>query len=229
MKVSWGQKRPQFDDSENEKSQRFIDYESDRYISLPPTLPQRESNCPSNLGEGTRSLIHLVNISKNQYYEKSSLALEFPDRRGTIATKDQANSSYRKTQQLPEGGFGTPVSFLSFYNQAQPTQRGVEEPIDLFCSYHQPSLLSKRRIGNSAGFYSTHLFDHWLQHLWCHRLKHSTFWNGLLSMAWTLSLFGKQRLNTGCTQSVQIYLGGGCIHSFDRQKASGAGYMAGNS
>ena len=42
-------------------------------------------------------------------------------------------------------------------------------------------------------------------------------------------VIGNQRLDTGCRQSVQIYMGDGCIHGFDRQKVSKAEYIAGNS
>ena len=62
MKAPRGQKSSQLNESENEESQRFIDYESDRFILLPPPLPQKESNRPSNLSEETRKLIHLVSI-----------------------------------------------------------------------------------------------------------------------------------------------------------------------
>ena len=58
MKASKGQKRPQFNKSENAESQGFIDHENYGYIPLPPLLPQRESNCLSNLSEETKSLTH---------------------------------------------------------------------------------------------------------------------------------------------------------------------------
>ena len=109
------------------------------------------------------------------------------------------------------GRFGIPVGFLSFYGQAQPTQRGLEELIDLFCSYHQPLPPSQKGVGNSAGFHCVHFFSHWLRHLQNHRLNHWTFWNRLLSMAWISSSFGNQKLDTGCKNFVQIYLGGCCI------------------
>ena len=65
MKTPKRQKRPQFDESEIEKSQGFIDYKSDRYILLPSTLPQRKLNRTSNLGKETKNLTYLVSILKN--------------------------------------------------------------------------------------------------------------------------------------------------------------------
>ena len=62
MKAIKKQKRPQFDESENEESQRFIDHESDGYISFLLFLSQRESNRPLNLGKETKSLIYLISI-----------------------------------------------------------------------------------------------------------------------------------------------------------------------
>ena len=62
MKAPRGQKRPRFDESENEESQGFIDHENDEYIPFLAAFPRRESNRPSNLGEGTKSLTHLVSI-----------------------------------------------------------------------------------------------------------------------------------------------------------------------
>ena len=44
MKAPRGQKRLQFNESENEESQGFVDHESDGYIPLPPSLLQKELN-----------------------------------------------------------------------------------------------------------------------------------------------------------------------------------------
>ena len=74
--------------------------------------------------------------------------------------KDQASSSHQRIKQLPKRGFETPVGFFSFFGQAQPTQRGVEEPIDFVRSYHQPLPPSQRGVGNLTGFQNVHFFDH---------------------------------------------------------------------
>lgn len=63
----------QFDERNNGEGQNLDedegDSDGDRYIPLPPTtllLPlQKESNRPSDLGKGTKSLTHLIYIPKN--------------------------------------------------------------------------------------------------------------------------------------------------------------------
>ena len=56
------------------------------FIPLLP-LPQKVSNRLSDLGEGTRSLNHLVYIPKICYSRSANFALEFPSRRGSKAQK----------------------------------------------------------------------------------------------------------------------------------------------
>lgn len=62
MKVQKGKKRLQFDKSENEKSQRFINHKSNKYISFYPPLSQKKSNRPLNLDKEIKSLTYLINI-----------------------------------------------------------------------------------------------------------------------------------------------------------------------
>lgn len=66
-------KYQQFDEHDNQEKQGLDKNESEvegnRYIPFPPLslalLPQKKSNRPSDLGKGTKSLIHLICISKN--------------------------------------------------------------------------------------------------------------------------------------------------------------------
>lgn len=72
IKAQRGYKRRRIDESENEENAGFDEYKSnDKYILLPPLLPQIESNRPSNLEERTRSLTHLVSITKKIMLDKS--------------------------------------------------------------------------------------------------------------------------------------------------------------
>ena len=59
-------------------------------------LPQKVSNRPSDLDEGTRSLNHLVCISKICYLRSAKFALEFPDRRGLKTQKKIYTSRLRE-------------------------------------------------------------------------------------------------------------------------------------
>ena len=67
-------KRQRFNKHDNEEEQGLdnneTQVEGDRYVpfsspALPLSPPQKESNCLSNLGKKTRSLTHLIYISKN--------------------------------------------------------------------------------------------------------------------------------------------------------------------
>ncbi len=58
-------KRRRINESEDKERQNLsADYENDGYIPLPPL---KVSNRPINLGEGTRSQTHLVNIESKRY------------------------------------------------------------------------------------------------------------------------------------------------------------------
>ena len=64
-------KRQQLDKCNNKEKQELnknkSEFEGDRFILFPPLalplLPQKESNCPSDLGKRTKSLNHFVCIS----------------------------------------------------------------------------------------------------------------------------------------------------------------------
>ncbi len=61
-------KRRRINEREDEERQDLpTDYENDGYIPLPPL---KVSNRPVNLGEGTRSLTHLVSIESKRYQVK---------------------------------------------------------------------------------------------------------------------------------------------------------------
>ena len=81
-------KRPRVDAHNNKKWQGLDEYQGKggRYIPLPP-LPQKESNRPINLAEGTRSLNHLVCIPKLPYQIIANFALEFSGGEGSKAKK----------------------------------------------------------------------------------------------------------------------------------------------
>ena len=72
-------KCPRLDVYDNKEGQGLEEYEGEsegeRYVLFPLIAPhpplQRESNRPTDLGEGTRSLNHLVCILKICYSEKS--------------------------------------------------------------------------------------------------------------------------------------------------------------
>ena len=90
-----GSKRQCLDEYDDEEGNSLDEDESEievaRYV-LPPfipllPLPQKVSNRPSDLGEGTRSLNHLVCIPKICYSRSANFALEFPGRRGSKAQK----------------------------------------------------------------------------------------------------------------------------------------------
>ena len=76
------------DTHDNEKGQSLDKYQAKggRYV-LFPLLPQKESNRPTNLGEETRSLTHLVYIPKLPYHVIAKFALEFPGGGGSKAKK----------------------------------------------------------------------------------------------------------------------------------------------
>ncbi len=61
-------KRRQINENEDEKKQDLpADYKNGGYILFPPL---KISNCPVNLGEGRRSLTHLVSIESKRYQVK---------------------------------------------------------------------------------------------------------------------------------------------------------------
>ena len=63
--------------------------ESGRYVPPPfvplPPLSRNMSNRPSDLGEGIKSLKHIICIPKVCYSRSANFALEFPGRRGSKA------------------------------------------------------------------------------------------------------------------------------------------------
>ncbi len=89
------------DESENEK-QDLNKYEGevDRYVPLPPTLllppPQKESNRPSDLDKGTRSLTHLICIPKIASQGIANFTSEFPGRKGSKPKKKIYTSCLRE-------------------------------------------------------------------------------------------------------------------------------------
>lgn len=81
------------DESDNEK-QGLDEYESEinGYIFLPPacplSLPQKKSNRLSDLDKRTRSLIHLICISKTANQRIANFASKFPGRKGLKSKKN---------------------------------------------------------------------------------------------------------------------------------------------
>ena len=65
------------------------------FVPLSP-LPRKVSNRLSDLGEGTKSLKHIVCISKICYSRSANFALEFPGRRGSKAQKKIYTSCLRE-------------------------------------------------------------------------------------------------------------------------------------
>ena len=90
-----GSKRQCLDERDDEKGNSLDEDEAEiegaRYVPSPfvplPPLPQKVSNRLSDLGEGTRSLNHLICIPKICYSRSANFALEFPGRGGSKAQK----------------------------------------------------------------------------------------------------------------------------------------------
>ena len=57
------------------------------------------------------------------------MALEFPGKEGTKATKNQASFSQRKIQQPSEEGFGTPVAFSAFIAKHNLFRKGLKSQL----------------------------------------------------------------------------------------------------
>ena len=92
-------------DERNNKEGNSLDEDEDeiegaRYVPSPFVpllpLPQKVSNRPSDLGEGTRSLNHLVRIPKICYLRSTKFALEFPGKGGSKAKKKIYTSRLRE-------------------------------------------------------------------------------------------------------------------------------------
>ena len=97
-------KRQRLDENDNEEG-NSLDKDKDEIESViyvpPPFVSlslflQKVSNHPSTLGEGTRSLNHLVCISKICYSRRANFALEFPGREGSKAQKKNSTSRLRE-------------------------------------------------------------------------------------------------------------------------------------
>ena len=88
-------KRQRLDERDDEEGNSLDEDEGEiegaRYVLFPFVLllllPQKVSNCPSDLGEKIRSLNHLVCIPKISYLRSANFALEFPGRGGSKAQK----------------------------------------------------------------------------------------------------------------------------------------------
>ena len=99
-----GSKCQHLDNCDNKKRNSLNknegEIESARYVSPPfvplPPLPQKVSNRPSDLGKGTKSLNHLVCISKICYSRNANFALEFLGKGGSKAQKKIYISRLRK-------------------------------------------------------------------------------------------------------------------------------------
>ncbi len=73
--------------------------------------------------------------------------------------------------------------------------------------------------------------QHFYKCLWysrCPTFAYQSLCYGPLAVAWILSSFGDQRLDSCCLQFMRIHLRGCCLYGYDRRKAFGAKYMAGN-
>ena len=90
-----GSKRQRLDERDNKEGSNLDENESEiegaRYVPPPfvflPLFSRKVSNRPSNLGEGTRSLNHLVCIPKIYYSRSANFALEFPGKGSLKAQK----------------------------------------------------------------------------------------------------------------------------------------------
>ena len=99
-----GSKRQRLDECDDEEGNSLDEDEDEmegaRYVPPPfvplPSLPQKVSNCPSDLGKGTRSLNHLVCLPKICYSRSANFALKFPGRRGSKAQKKIYTSRLRE-------------------------------------------------------------------------------------------------------------------------------------
>lgn len=82
-------KRLRMDEHDNEEGQSSDKYQdkSGRYVRLLPR-PRKESNRLTDLGEGIRSLNHLVCIPKLSHPIIANLMFEFPGRGGSKARKN---------------------------------------------------------------------------------------------------------------------------------------------
>lgn len=120
------------------------------------------------------------------------------------------------------------LNLLCSYQQPLPRfQRGIGDP-NLFCSHQQLLLWSQRGVGNIASIYNFYFICQWLWHPWCYTFQHWIRRNGQCSLAWISLAFWNKGLNTGCSQSMRIYIGSNLVYGFNKRRTFRPGYMARN-